>query len=123
MFSGLIDLQKAVCDNVDGALLVTDGAAAGKAAEAAKAAQKKAAVKPKPETVIEMSPDTEEVKQEKPMNSKKTGQRSSRKKEKTMTSILTSTSTVIFRTIVVLLANNSCLFCSKIHLCCRCLVV
>ncbi|KAJ9683875.1 hypothetical protein PVL29_016396 [Vitis rotundifolia] len=78
--------------NVDGALLVTNGAAAGKGPEAEKAAQKKVAVKTKPETVIELSSDTEEVKKEKPINTKKTGEGSSRKKVQTMTSILTSRS-------------------------------
>lgn len=98
-------MQKAVRDNVDGAqlranvdgaLLVTNGAAAGKGPEAEKAAQKKVAVKTKPEAVIELSSDTEEVKKEKPINTKKTGEGSSRKKVQTMTSILTSRSKVIF---------------------------
>ena len=73
-----------------------DGAPLG-GPEAVMAAEKKATVKPNPETVIELSPDTEEVKQEKPRSMKKTGQGSSRKKEQTMTSILDSTSKVIFR--------------------------
>lgn len=90
-------MQKAVRANVDGALLVTNGAAAGKGPEAEKAAQKKVAVKTKPEAVIELSSDTEEVKKEKPINTKKTGEGSSRKKVvQTMTSILTSRSKVIF---------------------------
>lgn len=104
-FLGLINLQKAVRANVDGAqlranvdgaLLVTNGAAAGKGPEAEKAVQKKVAVKTKPEAVIELSSDTEEVKKEKPINTKKTGEGSSRKKVQTMTSILTSRSKVIF---------------------------
>lgn len=120
-FVGLIDLQKAIYNNVDGALAITIGAAAGKEHEAGKPAQKKVAAKPsqkkvaakptqenvaaKPaqkkvaattETVIELSSDIEEVKQEKPFNTKRTGEGSTIKKVQTMTSILTSRSKVIF---------------------------
>lgn len=92
-------MQKPVCVHLNGAPIVVDGAAAaGKGAAVAKAAQKKVTVKPKPETVIEISPDTEEdeVKKEKPVNRKKVGEVSSRKKVQTLTSVLTARSKVIF---------------------------
>ncbi|KAJ9678108.1 hypothetical protein PVL29_022870 [Vitis rotundifolia] len=87
--------KKAVCVNVDGAPIITDGEAIGKAPVAAKAvAQKKVTIKPKPEQVIEIIPDSEEVKQEKPMNTKKAREGSSKKNVQTMTSILTTRSNV-----------------------------
>ena len=60
------------------------------------AAQKKVTIKPKPEQVIEISPDSEEVKQEKPVSKKKGREGSSKKNVKTMTSILTARSKVNF---------------------------
>ncbi|KAK9290176.1 hypothetical protein L1049_008342 [Liquidambar formosana] len=87
--------KKPVCVHLNRAPIVVDGAAAaGKGAAVAKAAQKKVTVKPKPETVIEISPDTEEdeVKKEKPVNRKKVGEVSSRKKVQTLTSVLTARS-------------------------------
>lgn len=87
--------KKAVCVNVDGAPIITDGEAAGKAPVVAKAAaQKKVTIKPKPEQVIEISPDSDEVKQEKPVSKKKGREGSSKKNVKTMTSILTARSKV-----------------------------
>ena len=91
-------MQKVVCVTVDGAPIITAGEGAGKAPPAAKAAaQKKVTInKPKPEQVIVISPDTEEVKQEKPVNKKKGREGSSKKKVITMTSELTATSKVNF---------------------------
>ncbi|KAL6988075.1 hypothetical protein U1Q18_013820 [Sarracenia purpurea var. burkii] len=102
------NLTKAVPVNVDGAPIVVDGVAAaagrgGAAVPKAAAAQKKVTVKPKPDAVIEISPDTEEKeeaqKEKKPVivdnnnNNKKTGEGSSRKKKaQTLTSILTARS-------------------------------
>ncbi|OVA18786.1 Cyclin [Macleaya cordata] len=70
--------------------VIADGAVVGKRV-VTKVAQKKATVKPKPETVIESSPDKEEkeVKKEKPKS-----QKSSRKKVQTLTSVLSARSKV-----------------------------
>lgn len=70
-----------------------DGALPEKRAAARKPAQKKAAIKPKPEEIIEISPDTTEVaEKEKPLH---TGEKSSaRKKAPTLTSTLTARSKV-----------------------------
>ncbi|XP_052172334.1 G2/mitotic-specific cyclin S13-7-like [Diospyros lotus] len=69
---------------------VPDGAIAA----APKAAQRKVTVKPKPQTVIEISPDTEEdkVKKERPANKKKPEQGYARKKAQSLTSVLTARS-------------------------------
>ncbi|KAA8517350.1 hypothetical protein F0562_017644 [Nyssa sinensis] len=84
--------KKAVAVNVEGAVVV-GGAIAGKRAAAQRPAQKKVTVKPEPESVIEISPDTEEeVQKEKPANRKKESEGSSRKKTQTLTSILTARS-------------------------------
>lgn len=93
--------QKLVPVNVDGAVIVADGVG-GKGAKAVavpKVAQKRVTVKPDPNTVIEISPDTvEEIKIKKPVvNDKKPGDGSSRKKaQTTLTSILTARSKVTF---------------------------
>ena len=96
-------MQKQICVNVDkvpGAVL--DGAAEDKRAAAAKANKsKKVTVKPKPKEVIVVSPDTAEIlepkvdEQEKPVDGKKEGEGSSRKKVQTLTSVLTARSKVI----------------------------
>ncbi|XP_044467849.1 G2/mitotic-specific cyclin S13-7-like [Mangifera indica] len=52
--------KKQVCVNVDKAPILVEGLPVGKKPVAAKAAQKKVSVKPKPQEVIEISPDTEE---------------------------------------------------------------
>ncbi|KAF8403706.1 hypothetical protein HHK36_011810 [Tetracentron sinense] len=84
--------KKPVAVVVDGGIIV-DGVAARKGVRA-KAAQKKATFW-KPETVIEISPDTEEVtKQEKSVNRRMSRKGSSRKKVQTLTSILTARSKV-----------------------------
>ncbi|KAG5556028.1 hypothetical protein RHGRI_006606 [Rhododendron griersonianum] len=89
--------KKLVPVNVDGAVIVADGVG-GKGAKAVavpKVAQKRVTVKPDPNTVIEISPDTvEEIKIKKPVvNDKKPGDGSSRKKaQTTLTSILTARS-------------------------------
>ncbi|KAF8395747.1 hypothetical protein HHK36_019698 [Tetracentron sinense] len=81
--------KKPVAIVVDGGLVV-DGVAARKGGVGAIAAQKKVTVS-KPETVIEVSPDTEEEsKQEKSVSRGRKG--SSRKKVQTLTSILTARS-------------------------------
>jgi hypothetical protein len=97
---GRSKLQKQVCVNVDGAPLLLDGVAAGKRAGAPKPPQKKVNVKPKPEELIDISPDIEEAdakaKQENPVNKKKDGEGSSRKKAPAFTSVLTARSKVTF---------------------------
>lgn len=84
----LLIWQKLVPVNVDGAVIVPDGA---KAVAVPKVAQKRVTVKPDPKAVIVISPDTvEEIKIQKPV---KDG--SSRKKAQTsLTSILTARSKV-----------------------------
>ncbi|KAL5546725.1 hypothetical protein UlMin_006412 [Ulmus minor] len=84
--------KKQVCVKVDGA--APQGAAPAKRAGVTKAAQKKVIVKPKPVEVIEISPDTEEVKkkEDKPVNKKKDGEGCSRKKAPTLSSVLTARS-------------------------------
>ncbi|GLT77963.1 hypothetical protein SLA2020_495160 [Shorea laevis] len=89
--------KKQVCVNVDGAPLLLDGVAAGKRAGAPKPHQKKVNVKPKPEEVIDISPDTQvediaKAKQENPVNKKKDGEGASRKKAAAFTSVLTARS-------------------------------
>ncbi|KAF7116629.1 hypothetical protein RHSIM_RhsimUnG0018400 [Rhododendron simsii] len=92
-----ITRPKLVPVNVDEAVIVADGVG-GKGAKAVavpKVAQKRVTVKPDPNTVIEISPDTvEEIKIKKPVvNDKKPGDGSSRKKaQTTLTSILTARS-------------------------------
>ncbi|OVA18788.1 Cyclin [Macleaya cordata] len=66
--------------------VIVDAAVAGKR-RVTKPAQKKVTVKPEPEMIIEISPDTEEVKKEKPKI-----QKSSRKKVQTLTSVLSARS-------------------------------
>ncbi|KAK3019674.1 hypothetical protein RJ639_003218 [Escallonia herrerae] len=88
--------KKQVVLNVDGGIIV-DGAVAVKGGEGAHrvVAQKKVTPSPKPEEVIEISPDTEEkVKKEdkNAVNRKKGDQGSSRKKSQTLTSTLTARS-------------------------------
>ncbi|KAK2974060.1 hypothetical protein RJ640_015392, partial [Escallonia rubra] len=88
--------KKPVVLNVDGGILV-DGAVAVKGGEGAHrvVAQKKVTPSPKPEEVIEISPDTEDkVKKEdkNTVNQKKGDQGSSRKKSQTLTSTLTARS-------------------------------
>jgi G2/mitotic-specific cyclin-B, other len=83
------DLQKCKPVNVDGD---ADG---GIPKGPRKPAQKKATVKPKPEAVIEISSDSEQVKNEKPRK-KKSGEESSRKNAPTLTSTLTARSKVNF---------------------------
>ncbi|GMH08108.1 hypothetical protein Nepgr_009948 [Nepenthes gracilis] len=66
-----------------------------KAGGAQKLAQKKVITKPKPEEVIEISPNTEEIKEERPaVNEKTSTSKSARKKLPTMTSLLTARSKV-----------------------------
>ncbi|KAH7855728.1 hypothetical protein Vadar_028204 [Vaccinium darrowii] len=89
--------KKLVPVNVEGAaVIVIDGGGKGaNAAPVPKMAQKKVTVKPIPQTVIEISPDTEEdIKIKKPVvNSKKAGDGSSKKKaQPTLTAILTARS-------------------------------
>lgn len=95
---GLSELQKQVCVNVDGAPLLLDGVAAGKRAGAPKPPQKKVIVKPKPEEVVEISPDTQEndakAKQENPDNKKRDGEVTAKKKAAAFTSVLTARSKV-----------------------------
>lgn len=69
-------------------------AAAKKVAVLPKPAQKRVTVKPNPEAVIDISPDTEEIaiEQEKPVSRKKSSDQSSKKKVQTLTSILTARS-------------------------------
>ncbi|GFP85009.1 g2/mitotic-specific cyclin-1 [Phtheirospermum japonicum] len=79
-----------VLQNANGVVLL-DGALPEKRAVARKpVARKKAAIKPKPEEIIEISPDTVEkiAKNEKP------GEKSSKKKAPTLTSVLTARSKV-----------------------------
>ncbi|KAK6149017.1 hypothetical protein DH2020_016542 [Rehmannia glutinosa] len=70
--------------NANGVVLL-DG---DKKAVARKPARKKATIKPKPEEIIEISPDTEEVVTDK----EKAGEKSSKKKAPTLTSTLTARS-------------------------------
>ncbi|XP_062166699.1 G2/mitotic-specific cyclin S13-7-like [Alnus glutinosa] len=88
--------KKQVCVNVDGAPLLLDGVAARKRAGAPKPPQKKVIVKPKPEEVVEISPDTQEndakAKQENPENKKKDGEVTAKKKAAAFTSVLTARS-------------------------------
>ncbi|KAK6125199.1 hypothetical protein DH2020_041065 [Rehmannia glutinosa] len=72
--------------NANGVVLL-DG---DKKAVARKPARKKATIKPKPEEIIEISPDTEEVVTDK----EKAGEKSSKKKAPTLTSTLTARSQV-----------------------------
>ncbi|CAK9188543.1 unnamed protein product [Ilex paraguariensis] len=84
--------KKSVAVNLDGAVVV-DGVKRAKGAAARKPAQKKVTVKPKPENVIEITSDSEEeVKKDKGVNKKKSGEGSSRKKAPTLTSVLTARS-------------------------------
>ncbi|KAI3446556.1 hypothetical protein Pfo_003221 [Paulownia fortunei] len=71
-----------------------NGALPDKRAVARKPIQKKAASsKPKPEEIIEISPDSDEVaEKEKPLNKEKAGEKSSKKKAPTLTSTLTARS-------------------------------
>lgn len=75
---------------------VRDGVGAVKKVGVPKAAQKKAIAKPKPEEVIEISPDdTEEENKKKPLFvNKKDGE--AKKKAPTLTSVLTARSKVAF---------------------------
>ncbi|KAL0404780.1 UNVERIFIED_CONTAM: G2/mitotic-specific cyclin-2 [Sesamum radiatum] len=79
--------------NANGAIVV-DGALPEKRAAVRKPAQKKAATtKPKPEEIIEISPDTTEVAEEKDKPLKeKAGEKSLKKKAPTLTSTLTARS-------------------------------
>ncbi|XP_052173434.1 G2/mitotic-specific cyclin S13-7-like isoform X2 [Diospyros lotus] len=84
-------LQKGVPDGA----IVAQPADAGKGVAVTKAVQRKVAVKPKPETVIEISPDAEEdAKKEKRANKKRPeqGGASDRKKAQSLTSVLTARS-------------------------------
>ncbi|KAK3001795.1 hypothetical protein RJ639_021327, partial [Escallonia herrerae] len=90
--------KKPVVVKVDGGIIV-DGAVAVKGGKGAhRVAQKKVTVKPKPEEVIEISPDTDkkvkaEVKaEEKAVIKKNADQGSSKKKSQTLTSTLTARS-------------------------------
>ncbi|XP_010271918.1 PREDICTED: G2/mitotic-specific cyclin S13-7-like [Nelumbo nucifera] len=75
--------------------IVVDADAVGKGNPAPKVAPKRVTVKPKPQEVIEISPDTEEVTKEKPpVNQRRPREGSSRKKVQTLTSILTARSKV-----------------------------
>ncbi|XVF40875.1 hypothetical protein PTKIN_Ptkin01aG0151800 [Pterospermum kingtungense] len=92
--------KKNVCVNVDKAPVnAVDGAAVAKRVAAApKPSQKKPTAKPKPEKVIEISPDTEQVVEKKdkvPVNNNKKvteGAGSSKEKAHTLTSALTARS-------------------------------
>ncbi|KAK2984065.1 hypothetical protein RJ640_012016 [Escallonia rubra] len=86
--------KKPAVVNVDGGIIV-DGAVAVKGGKGAhRVAQKKVTVKPKPEEVIEISPDTDKkVKaEEKVVIKKNADQGSSKKKSQTLTSTLTARS-------------------------------
>ncbi|KAI3444295.1 hypothetical protein Pfo_000960 [Paulownia fortunei] len=84
--------KSSLAANANGAIVV-DGALPDKRAVARKPDQKKAAIKPKPEEIIEISPDTEEVaEKEKPLNKETAGEKSSKKKAPTLTSTLTARS-------------------------------
>ncbi|KAJ4951272.1 hypothetical protein NE237_028104 [Protea cynaroides] len=79
---------------VDGVVIV-DAIGGEKGGGAGKAAQKKVTVKPVPDTVIEISPDTgEETKQRKPAANQRKSRASSGKKVKTLTATLTARSKV-----------------------------
>ncbi|KAJ0041916.1 hypothetical protein Pint_18491 [Pistacia integerrima] len=81
--------KKQVCVNVDKAPLLVEGLPVGKKPVAAKAAQKKVSVKPKPQEVIEIISDTEEEVKPKKQNAKKEKDGSSKK---TLSSVLTARS-------------------------------
>lgn len=83
----ILDLQKCIAVNVDG-VAANGGAIPAKVPR--KPAQKKATVKPKPEAVIVISPDTEEEVKEK-KSRRKAAEDSSRK---TYTATLTARSKV-----------------------------
>lgn len=88
------ELQNLLAVNANG-VIVVDGAQPDKKAVARRPAQKKASIKPKPEEIIEISPDTEEVaEKEKPLNKEKAEEKSSKKKAPTLTSTLTARSKV-----------------------------
>ena len=72
---------------------VAEGVAVAKRVAPKPAAQKKVTAKPKPEEIIEISPD-KEVQKEKPVNKKKEGGANSKKKSHTLTSVLTARSKV-----------------------------
>ncbi|KAL3534711.1 hypothetical protein ACH5RR_003172 [Cinchona calisaya] len=84
--------KKCMPVNVEGAAaIVADGVLPQGGNKAKKpAAQKKAVAKPKPEAVIEISSDSEEVKKGK--NKKKSGEEASKKRPPTLTSTLTARS-------------------------------
>ncbi|KAL6009852.1 hypothetical protein ACLOJK_000283 [Asimina triloba] len=69
---------------------VADGAAAG--GKAARAAKQKVTIKPKPEMIIEISPETEEESEAKKPGLQNSRHRSSRKKVESLTSVLTARS-------------------------------
>jgi cyclin B len=86
-------MQKQVCVKSE---KVPAAGVDGVAAEARKVAvrkpaQKKVTVKPKPEEVTEINPDTEE----KPGNKKKEGEGSTKKNKPTLSSVLTARSKVV----------------------------
>ena len=92
--------------------LVADGAV--RKAHVVKEAKPKAAVKPKPEVVIEISPDTDEA-----MNGRTESKKNRKKKVNTMSSVLTARSKVkgspnlIVSHLSKFLDNSVLLFCSK----------
>ncbi|XP_042493345.1 G2/mitotic-specific cyclin S13-7-like isoform X2 [Macadamia integrifolia] len=83
--------KKPTTEIVDGVVIIDADVA--KRGGAAKAAQKKVTVKPVPDTVIEISPDTEEESKPKKLaNRRKSREGSSGKKVKTLTATLTARS-------------------------------
>lgn len=74
---------------------MVDGVEANKKPVARKPVQKKVTIKPKPEEIIEISPDSDVVEKEKPIITKENGvEKSSKKRAPTLTSTLSARSKV-----------------------------
>lgn len=94
-------MQKRVPVNVDGGAIAADGKLQD--GKVKKRAQRKPVAMPKPEVVIEISSDSEEVEVEK--NKRRTDEESLRKKAPTLTSTLSARSKVSFFSILFIILS------------------